>query len=91
MVRLNAVAAPSSVRDDTLASLGTFALVQRSHTVLQRALEPFPARVRTPDALDLATACHLCTFDADLRLAKCDSRMADVAAAIALPLFALPR
>jgi predicted nucleic acid-binding protein len=91
IVRLNAVAAPSSVRDEALALLDTFDLVELSQTVLQRALEPFPKRVRTLDALHLATACHLRTFDADLRLATFDHRMAEVAATIGLPLFPLPR
>jgi predicted nucleic acid-binding protein len=91
VVRLNAVGATSFVVDDALALLGTFDLAELSETALGRALDPFSKRVRTLDALHLATACHLRTFDADLQLATFDSRMAEVAAAIGLRLFPLPR
>lgn len=91
VVRLNAVAATPYVLDRALALLGGFDLAELSETVLARALDPFPKPLRTLDALHLATALHLRAFDAELRLATFDNRMAEVAVGIGIPLFPFPR
>jgi predicted nucleic acid-binding protein len=50
-------------------------LVELAPTVLARALEPFPAPVRTLDALHLATAHFLVASRQPLALATYDERM----------------
>ena len=72
------------------ALLGRIGLVELAPPVLARALEAFPgrARVRTLDALHLAT----CTFLSDngqaVRLASYDSRRNETAAAMGIALHA---
>jgi predicted nucleic acid-binding protein len=55
--------------------LARVSLVELAPTVLARALEPFPAPVRTLDALHLATAHHLVERRQRLALATYDERM----------------
>ena len=54
--------------------------------VLARALEPFPVRVRTLDALHLATLDYLRVRGQSLRLATFDRRMRDAATALGIAL-----
>ena len=54
--------------------------------VLGRALEPFPVRVRTLDALHLATLEYLRVRGQRIELATFDRRMADAASAIGIQL-----
>jgi uncharacterized protein len=55
--------------------LARVSLVELAPTVLARALEPFPAPVRTLDALHLATAQFLVAQRQKLALATYDERM----------------
>jgi uncharacterized protein len=55
--------------------LARVSLVELAPTVLARALEPFPAPVRTRDALHLATAQFLVAQRQKLALATYDERM----------------
>ena len=57
--------------------------------VLQRALEPFPASVRTLDALHLASVEFLRTNGQAVMLASSDERMTTAAQALGIALFAL--
>ncbi len=70
--------------------LGRISFLELSPVVLGRALEPFPAPVRTLDALHLASIDFLRGRRLDVRLATYDARMSTVATAMAIPLFALP-
>jgi predicted nucleic acid-binding protein len=54
--------------------------------VLARAAEPFPVRVRTLDALHLATLDYLRVRGQRIELATFDRRMADAAAALGFQL-----
>lgn len=64
--------------------LGRLALVELAPPVLARALEPFPAPVRTLDALHLASAVFLRERDPELVLATYDRGQTAVAAALGL-------
>lgn len=59
--------------------LGRLALVELSPPVLARALEPFPGRVRTLDALHLASMLFLRERDPSLALATYDRQLGTVA------------
>ena len=69
--------------------LNRLALVELTPTVLARAIEPFPAAVRTLDALHLATFEFLHSRVRDLRLAAYDGKMLDAARALKIPTFGL--
>jgi len=58
------------------------ALVELAPMVLQRALEPFPAPVRTLDALHLATFHFLRNHVESLQLASYDRRLSEAARAL---------
>ena len=64
--------------------LGRMALVELAPPVLVRALEPFPAPVRTLDALHLASAVFLRERDPELVLATYDRAQTAVAAALGI-------
>ena len=57
--------------------------------VLQRALEPFPARVRTLDSLHLASIEFLQRLGEEPQLATYDVRLADAARSMGIPIVAL--
>jgi predicted nucleic acid-binding protein len=61
-------------------------MVELSPVALRRALEPFPAAVRTLDALHLASIDYLRAQRLPISLATYDERMARVAAAMSIPL-----
>jgi predicted nucleic acid-binding protein len=84
--RLHARALASSHGEPARQLLGRISFVELSPLVLERALEPFPAPVRTLDALHLASIEFLRGRRLDLRLATYDRRMAAIAQAMALPL-----
>lgn len=69
--------------------LGRVAMIEMVAPVLSRALEPFPAPVRTLDALHLATIDFLARQGASLQLATYDERMKAVALALSIPLAAV--
>lgn len=66
-----------------LARLGWLELHPK---VLERALQPFPAPVRTLDALHLASISFLRERGKDVSLATYDTRMARVASAMRIPI-----
>lgn len=69
--------------------LGRIALVELAPAVLDRALAPFPAPVRTLDALHLATCDFLRARGQRISLATYDQRMAAMGRAMGLDLFDL--
>jgi predicted nucleic acid-binding protein len=75
----------SNVRD----TLDRISLVELTGPALARALEPFPIRVRTLDALHLASIEYLRSEHDDVQLASYDERMLAVARAMKVPLYRL--
>jgi hypothetical protein len=70
--------------------LARFALVELARPVLARALEAFPAPVRTMDALHLASIEFLRRQNQDVELATYDHRMLKAAKGIGVTIFNLP-
>jgi predicted nucleic acid-binding protein len=66
--------------------LAAIAFVELAPTVLSRAVEPFPAPVRTLDAMHLATALFLAERRQGVRVATYDDRMRGAARAVGLGL-----
>ena len=62
------------------------ALIELSAPVLERALEPFPIRVRTLDALHLASITFLLARGQTLELASYDDRLVAAARALGVPI-----
>jgi hypothetical protein len=85
-VRLNAYGLAVSHGDRARARLDRVNLLDLSHGALQRALEPFPAPLRTLDALHLATMDFLRRNDEPVELASYDTRLIDAARALGFPL-----
>jgi predicted nucleic acid-binding protein len=69
--------------------LARLAWLELHPTVLERALQPFPAPVRTLDALHLASVTFLRERGRDVTLATYDERMAGAARSMGIPLQAL--
>lgn len=67
--------------------LARIAFVEMSRAVLSRALQPFPAPVRTLDALHLASAAHLREHGVDIWLATYDGRMGEAGAGMGFGLY----
>ena len=65
------------------------ALLELTPTVLARAREPFPMRVRTLDVLHLASLEFLRAHNPSVQLATYDQRLSEVARALKVPLYAL--
>jgi hypothetical protein len=68
-------------------ALGRIALLELAPPVLARALEPFPVKVRTLDALHLASIEFLRSRNQPVRLASYDRRMIAAAEALGIPRF----
>ncbi len=73
--RIHARKLGHSHRDAVLQLLGEVSFVELAPAVLERALEPFPAPVRTLDALHLATMEFVRRSQRDLRVATYDDRL----------------
>lgn len=84
--RVNARGAAATHGEAVRDLLARVSLVELAPSVLARALEPFPAPVRTLDALHLATAHFLATRRQSLTLATYDARMRECAARMGLEL-----
>lgn len=84
--RLHALDRAGSHGEATSALLARISKVELAATVLERALEPFPAPVRTLDALHLATALHVRAQRIDVQMATLDRRLAAAARAVGLDL-----
>jgi predicted nucleic acid-binding protein len=87
--RVNARGAIRTHSDGVREILSRLSLVELAPTVLARALEPFPAPVRTLDALHLATAHFLVSQRQELLLATYDERMRGCAERMGLRLAAV--
>ena len=71
--------------------IGRIAVLELVPSVLARALDAFPGpdRLRTLDALHLASCAYLVEHGQEVALASYDRRMAAVARAMEIPLFEL--
>lgn len=74
---------------DVRALVGRIALIELAPPVLARALEPFPAPVRTLDALHLASVELLRSRRQTVELASYDERLLAAARALRIPLYGL--
>ena len=88
-IRLNARGLAKSHGENARQLLDRVATLELLPAVLARALEPFPAPVRTLDALHLASIEFLRSQHQRVELATYDSRMADAARLLGIPLFAV--
>lgn len=88
-VRVNARDLGKSHGDAVRQLLGRVALVELLPAVLGRALEPFPAVVRTLDALHLAALQFLRDLGQKVELASYDARQLDVARELGIPISTL--
>lgn len=66
-------------------------MVEMVAPVLARALDPFPAPVRTLDALHLASVEFLREQSIRIELASYDDRMLEVARKLKIPEYRMPR
>lgn len=87
--RLHARRLGRSHGDEARALIGRVAMIEMAPPVLERALEPFPAPVRTLDALHLASIEFLRTRGQTVELATYNERLAAAARAIGVPLVTL--
>ena len=88
--RLHAMDFAASHGEAARALVSQIALLELSPEVLQRALEPHPVRIRTLDALHLASLGFLQTHGQKVKLATYDTKMADGARAMDVSLIDLP-
>lgn len=84
--RLNSAGLAGTHGDAAQALLGRVALLELAPPVLQRALQPFPAQVRTLGALHLASMDFLRTRGQKLSLASYDERLNRAARALDIAL-----
>ena len=64
-------------------------LINMDRETIKRALEPWPASVRTLDAIHLATALHLRENGLAVSVATYDDRLANACGAVGLPLYSV--
>ena len=84
--RLNARRLGRSHGEEARALIQRVALIELAPPVLERALEPFPVRVRTLDALHLASITFLLARGQAVKLASYDERLVAAARALAVPI-----
>lgn len=82
--RLNSLRPAADVAEAARFLVGSADLVELTPTVLARALDPFPVRVRTLDALHVATAVYLAAQGMRFEFATYDERQAAVARSVGL-------
>lgn len=87
--RIHARGLAASHGEAVRANLARIAVVEMHPFVLQRAVEPFPAPVRTLDALHLASIEFLRAHGQTVSLATYDDRMTTAARALGIPPFPL--
>jgi hypothetical protein len=85
--RLHARRLTSTHGDAARTIVGRIALLDLTAAVLVRALDPFPAPVRTLDALHLASMDYLRGRGRPVVLASYDERLVRAARALEFPLF----
>ncbi len=88
-VRLHARGLGRSHADAAHDLLGRLAFLELTPPVLERALEPFPAPVRTLDALHLASMVFLHAHGVKVKLASYDNRLSAAASALGVSTFPL--
>lgn len=86
-IRLNARGLARSHGEAARQLLDRVATLELLPAVLARAVEPFPVLVRTLDALHLASSELLRSQHQQVELATYDTRMADAARLLGIPLF----
>ncbi len=84
--RIHALRLTKTHAEVVQATLDRVGFLELTRTVLARALEPFPIRVRTLDALHLAAAHFLNERGSRLEIFTYDGRMAAAARVMNLPL-----
>ena len=87
--RINTHPLSRSKDGEARALLAGVELVEMTQPVLARALEPFPVRVRTPDALHLATSEFLRSQGKSVVFASYDNRLLAAARALGIEPVAL--
>ena len=87
--RIHARGLDDSHGDAVQALLGRVALLELAPPVLARALDPFPAALRTLDALHLASIAFLRDHGQKIELASYDERLGAAARALNFPLASL--
>ena len=87
--RLHARGLGSTLCSPTRMLIGQLRLIELTPPVLARGLQPFPALVRTLDALHLATIEFIRGQGETVELASYDSRLLAAARALGIPLFQL--
>ncbi|MBN1443341.1 MAG: PIN domain-containing protein [Planctomycetes bacterium] len=85
-VRINARGLARSHREAVDDLLGRVSFIELEPAMLARALEPFPVRVRTLDALHLASLEFLRSLGQEVELATYDQRMLDAARSQGIPI-----
>lgn len=85
--RLHAYGAGVSHAEEVRDVLDRIAFLELTQPVLARALEPFPTRVRTLDALHLASVEFLRAQGQTVRLASYDARLLSAAKRLKIPAF----
>ena len=85
--RLHAYGAGKSHAEEAREVLDRIAFLELTKPVLARALEPFPTRVRTLDALHLASLEFLRTQGQSVRLCSYDARLLGAAKRMKIPAF----
>jgi predicted nucleic acid-binding protein len=85
--RIHARGLAHSHAEEVRMLIGQVALIEMAPPVLARALEPFPAPVRTLDALHLASIEFLRVRRQTPQLASYDDRLVAAADALGIPLY----
>ncbi|HEX6589815.1 MAG TPA: type II toxin-antitoxin system VapC family toxin [Longimicrobiales bacterium] len=87
--RMRARRVPAQGVDAARDLLGRIALLDLSRELVARVIEPFPAPLRTLDALHLASAHFLAGQGIDVRIATYDERMVTAAKAMGFELYSV--
>ena len=82
---INARRLEDSHGDDARALVNRIAMIEMVPPVLRRALDPFPAPVRTLDAIHLAAIEFIRAQGASVQLASYDERMLGAARLLGIP------
>ena len=87
--RINRDGSARSHGDAARQLVGRVSFLELSPLVLERALEPFPVRVRTLDALHLASIDLLRSRRIEIEVATYDDRMSEAATRLGMSLYSL--
>ncbi|MBV8359467.1 MAG: PIN domain-containing protein [Deltaproteobacteria bacterium] len=87
--RIHAYGLGSSHGESVRLLLGRLRWLEMTPIVLARALDPWPVRMRTLDALHLASIEFLRAHGQEVKLASYDGRVINAARQLSIPLFTL--